>query len=279
MVKNTGVPYEKLTKWIIEQISKESGVNTIRIERDINLQGRDAVHQIDVLWEFDVGGIRYTTIIQAKDWWTRRVDQGKLMQFKCVLNDLPGQPRGIVIARKGFQKGAREYAENNGIEIFELREPTEKDWDGRWKLFYIKMHKYQPIFENVRLIQDEQWNLQEVKRLERSVDEAPVITVSDELIFYDGTDAEITNALELLNSMVPKGFEELPPADFTYTFNEPTFVKTNDPQVRAKVKSVEVTISKKLEIFEYQLDAEDFVGYILKNVISGDVKTFPKRGL
>ena len=110
MAKNTGIPYEALTKWIIEQISLESGVHTTKIEHDVDLQGRDAVHQIDVLWEFEVGGFKYTTVIQAKDWITQKVDQGKLLQFKCVLADLPNQPRGLVVARKGFQSGAIEFA-------------------------------------------------------------------------------------------------------------------------------------------------------------------------
>lgn len=111
MAKNTGIPYELLAKGIIEQLSKESGVHTTRLEHNVDLKGKDLTHQIDVLWEFEAGGIKYTTIVQAKDWATQRVDQGKLLQFKAILDDLPGQPRGLVIARKGFQSGAIEFAE------------------------------------------------------------------------------------------------------------------------------------------------------------------------
>jgi hypothetical protein len=276
MVKNTGKPYELLTKWIIEQLSEESGVNTIRIEHDVNLQGRDAVHQIDVLWEFEVGGFNYTTIIQAKDWWTRNIDQGKLIQFKGVLDDLPGQPRGIMVARKGFQKGAREFADKNKILIYELREPTEKDWDGRFKLFHINVNIVTPHFEDIKLNFDDCWNEQEFKKLRHLISEAPKI-ISDNLIFYDEAGVEITNALKLFTSLTPPKLEELPPTNVTHSFDKPTFVKTQDPRIRAKVNSVEVTISKQVKTIEYQLDGADFVGYILKNVLRGDVTTFPKR--
>lgn len=278
MAKNTGIPYEALTKWIIEQISLESGVHTTKLEHDVDLQGRDAIHQIDVLWEFEVGGFKYTTIIQAKDWATQRVDQGKLLQFKCILADLPNQPRGLVVARKGFQSGAIEFAKRNGILIYELREPTEADWNGRMKTFNIKANVYTPHFTNIKLIQDTDWNIQELKRSNLLPSEALKIGVSDDLTFYDENGEEITNALILFNSLVPEGFNELPPTKIVYQFDRPTFVKTLNPQVRAKIESIEVMISKTLEAIEYLLEGEDFVGYVLKNVLDeDDVKTFPKR--
>lgn len=242
------------------------------------MQGRDAVHQIDVLWEFEVGGFKYTTVIQAKDWITQKVDQGKLLQFKCVLADLPNQPRGLVVARKGFQSGAIEFAKKNGILIYELREPNEADWNGRMRTFNIKANEYTPNFTDIKLIQDTDWNVQELLRLNRLPKEAPKIDVSDDLIFQDMNGVEVTTALILFNSLVPEGFDELPRTKITYQFDKPTFIKTLDPQIRAKLESIEVKISKTLETKEYQLKGEDFVGYILKNVLDDDdVKTFPKR--
>jgi uncharacterized protein (UPF0297 family) len=118
------------------------------------------------------------------------------------------------------------------------------------------------------------WNIQECKR--RSLSKAPEIGFGDKTKFYDENGVEITTALVLLNSFVPKEFNELPPTKKTHAFEKPTFIETLDPQVKAKINSIEVTISKTLETKEYQFIA-DFVGYILKNVLSGDVKTFPKK--
>lgn len=39
-----------------------------------------------------------------------------------MLEDLPGQPKGIFVSRGGYQQGAREYARTHGILLYELRE-------------------------------------------------------------------------------------------------------------------------------------------------------------
>jgi len=61
------------------------------------------------------GGITYLTLIQAKDW-AKAVDQGEALKFKAILDDIPGQPRGLSVARSGFQTGAEEVARGNGIK-------------------------------------------------------------------------------------------------------------------------------------------------------------------
>ena len=66
--KNTGIPYERLVQHIYRQITNCSGIHTIDVQHDIVLQGKTTSHQIDVYWEFALGGISYRTIIQAKDW-------------------------------------------------------------------------------------------------------------------------------------------------------------------------------------------------------------------
>jgi Restriction endonuclease len=60
-------------------------------------------------------------VVQVKDW-MNPVNQGELFKFKGVLDDLPGRPTGIVVTRSGYQKGAREFAHEHGILIYELRE-------------------------------------------------------------------------------------------------------------------------------------------------------------
>jgi hypothetical protein len=46
----------------------QDGVTNIDVQHDVELQGKSALHQIDVYWEFEQGGIRYRTIVQCKDW-------------------------------------------------------------------------------------------------------------------------------------------------------------------------------------------------------------------
>ena len=67
----------------------------------------------------------HETIVQAKDW-SRPVEQGQLILFKGVLDDLPGQPKGIFVTRTGYQSGGREFALAHGILLYELKEADDE---------------------------------------------------------------------------------------------------------------------------------------------------------
>lgn len=276
MDENAEKSYDLFVQQIVDQIENKSGVKTIKVGRDIELQGRDATHRIDIYWEFEIGNKTYPVIIEAKSW-SNAADQEKLFQFKSVLHDLPGQPLGVLITRTGYQEKIRTYAGKNDILLYELNEPVEGDSDDRIKSFNVDMSIYTPHFADIRFIQDEEWNRQELLRLNIEFAEASRIRVvgSDELKFYDEMGSEITNALVLFNSLVPKGFEELPPKRITHTFDKPTFVKTSDPRVKMKIGAIDVTISKTLRRF--QSKGENFVEYILKNVSERKVQTIPRR--
>ncbi len=99
---NTGIPYEVLVQQIFQTIANETKADrTIDVQHNVTLQGITLRHQIDVYWEFEHLGIMHKVVVQVKDW-NKRVDQGELLKFKTVLEDLPGQPRGVVVTRKGL---------------------------------------------------------------------------------------------------------------------------------------------------------------------------------
>jgi hypothetical protein len=115
----TGQAYESLTQAIFQTILDQDAAQNIHVERDVQLKGKSTSHQIDVYWKFVLGGLTYETIVEAKDW-NKRVDQGKLLAFKTVLDDLPGQPKGIFVTRTGYQGGAKDVAAFYGIILYEL---------------------------------------------------------------------------------------------------------------------------------------------------------------
>jgi hypothetical protein len=115
------MPYEIAVQQIFQEIHDRESPKATKVERNVKVHGREAVHQIDVLWEFTVAGIRHKTIVQAKDW-SQRVKQEQLLAFRGILDDIPGQPRGVIVTRMGFQKGAKEFANAHGIRLFMLRQ-------------------------------------------------------------------------------------------------------------------------------------------------------------
>ena len=94
MSKNTGKPYEKLTQKIFSQIVNQNSVQNINVQHDVTLLGKTTSHQIDVYWEFEVGGLQYQTVIQAKDW-KNKVKKEQMLAFKGILDDLPSGTKGV----------------------------------------------------------------------------------------------------------------------------------------------------------------------------------------
>src|SRR5271170_3094022 len=105
MSDKTGNAYENLIQIIFQAILGQKKFPNLKVERNIKLKGKTARHQIDVYWKFEFGGVPYVAIVQAKDW-SKPVEQAHLLTFKAVLDDLPGQPRGIFVTRVGYQQGA-----------------------------------------------------------------------------------------------------------------------------------------------------------------------------
>jgi hypothetical protein len=141
MTDQTGKTYENLAQVVFQLIVNQTDlVRNIDVKHDVVLKGTHTSHQIDVYWKFAVGTAEYETIVQCKDH-KNSVDQGELLKFRSVLNDLAGQPKGIVVSRAGFQSGAIAYAKAHGILLHELREadypPNLGVTAGGWATFRI----------------------------------------------------------------------------------------------------------------------------------------------
>jgi Restriction endonuclease len=125
-MKRSGPEYEIVVEEIFRAIHKAHGVNLVELQRDIRIpgtttrpNGKRLRHQIDVLWKIQSGPLIYTTVIQAKNW-KNKVSIGQVLQFHKIIEDIPGQPRGIIVTTRGFQSGALDYASEHGIELFQI---------------------------------------------------------------------------------------------------------------------------------------------------------------
>ena len=122
---NIALSYELVVQSIFQEIVDQNFADTIKVRHDVTMKGRTTRHQIDVLWRFSVGGIKYTTIVQAKNW-TKPISKSAVLAFREVLNDLPHQPRGVIVTKTGFQSGAKSLANKYGIKLFLLRQSIPK---------------------------------------------------------------------------------------------------------------------------------------------------------
>ncbi len=123
---NANTEYELFTREVYRQLSAYHHTCFTKVQHNIKLKGRSGCeHQIDVYWEYVKDGIRHRVAIECKNY-NKRVPKEKVSAFHGTLVDLD-DVKGIMVSKKGFQKGAKQFAEHYGISLKELREPEGEE--------------------------------------------------------------------------------------------------------------------------------------------------------
>jgi hypothetical protein len=280
MSKNTGIPYEILTQQIFQALHDQSQIKNIQVQQNVKLKGKTLEHQIDVYWEYELGGIVYCAVVQAKDW-GQAVTQNQLLAFKAILDDLPGQPRGIFVTRTGYQIGARTYAEANGIKLYELREPTEKDVESRIMSFHMRVSVFSPKSSNIEPIFDQAWAVAERERRGFGPDEIVEIKAGgfeDQLFLLNEAGEKLGSFHSVIQSMFPPPYVELPVTAKEHLFTTPTYLSTGNVRFpRTKLLGIRATISVECQNQETILKGEDFVCFVMHDVISKETTLIDKK--
>lgn len=111
----------------------------VTVTRDARLVGKSgAPRQVDVLISHKQGLVEHFTVVECK-YWNTRVKRQNVDELVVTVRDV-GASRGVMFSTKGFQKGAVTQARFDNIELFKLREPTDKEWGspGRHVDFYLQ---------------------------------------------------------------------------------------------------------------------------------------------
>jgi hypothetical protein len=280
MSKNTGIPYEILTQQIFQALHDQDQVKNIKVQHNVELQGKTLKHQIDVYWEYELGGVVYRAIVQAKDW-GQAVTQNQLLAFKAILDDLPGQPRGIFVTRTGYQSGAEQFAKANGIVLYELRVPTEEDMKGKVMTIKLRTHAFAQHSSDVEPLFDQTWVVAEAQKLGLGPNENLPISASglgDQLLLLDEAGQQVCTFHDVLKTMFPAEYVELPPTVKEHLFSSPTFMPTNNARFpRIKLRGIRAVIAVERQDQEMILNGEDFIGFIMHEVIGDKTRLIDKQ--
>jgi len=275
--KNTGKPYEALTEAVFTRLLAQQKL--VDLARDTKIAGKSGTsHQIDVSFSFDVAGTRYLTIIQCKDW-ASAVKQEQVLAFHGVLGDIAGQPRGIMVSRSGFQEGARTFADHHGIQLYELREPKDEDWDGLIQTIEMTANLDVPEFRNTRCNPHEAWVKAQLvehnlKGITFNASNAGVIPGVTKATFESGADC---NLRTVLNGHLPAE-----PCDWTpITWEPPEPLYIEAPKVpfgRIRIATItsEARITRHSELWTFKLD--HLVAYCFKDVLAGTSQFLDDQG-
>jgi len=161
-------------------------------------------------------------------------------------------PRGIIVARSGFQEGARRLARTSGIVLYELREPNEDDLDGRVREVDFTFASYHSSTTDIQLVHDEGWRISESVRL--GLEEAPRLVFSmepDDAQLFDERSNQLGTVKQITDSCYADGIQELEPTRVRHEFDKPTFVATGHPDFpRLKLTAIEATIATQSLVHE-----------------------------
>ena len=119
---NPNTEYERFTQEVYRQLSNYQHLSIIDVQHNKKLNGRSGCeHQIDIYWEYEKNGVAHRVAIECKNY-NKRLSKDKVCAFQSILVDLDGV-EGIMVSKRGFQKGAKQFAEYYGISLKELRSP------------------------------------------------------------------------------------------------------------------------------------------------------------
>lgn len=126
-----GTEFEQFSKELYEEILGQHDLKNLKVQHDVSLKGATGQsHQIDVYWEFLLGGITHKVAVECKDY-TSPVSVGRIRDFAAALDDIGGI-KGIFLTKVGYQAGAKVFAQGKGIALKTVKSEdiTVEDFKG-----------------------------------------------------------------------------------------------------------------------------------------------------
>ncbi|AUX22826.1 uncharacterized protein SOCEGT47_033390 [Sorangium cellulosum] len=112
-----------------ELIANMHKTGDVSVQRDVKLTGvRGVPRQIDVLVTHKRGPYEFKTIIECK-YWNAKIKRSHVDAMVTAIQDL-NVSKGVFFTTKGYQSGAKKLAKSAGIDIFVVRELTDREWGG-----------------------------------------------------------------------------------------------------------------------------------------------------
>lgn len=105
---------------VYQQLLDIQGNKTL-VARDVKISGREgSTYQIDVYYEFEMAGIRHRVAVECKKR-SRPLERDSVLAFHAKIHECC-LSHGVIVSSCGFQKGAREFAEQNNVTLMDYSE-------------------------------------------------------------------------------------------------------------------------------------------------------------
>ncbi len=257
----TSREYELFTQIVYQALVRE--VPDTRVEHDVQLSDPSGVeHQVDVYLEFKIAGHVYRTIIECKQW-TRMVDVGPVTDFYGLIQSL-GVEKGIMVSKLGFSDPAREFAHARGIDLVQLRKPSEEDLERRIKRMVVRVSFYIPEIADVAL-----------EPATAAVSSRDLAVNTGEARIVDAGSGREETLQSVLQRTLPKGWPEdwqtvtIPLGAGTVLAVGGERIPVSELRFRARFHRADEQVL---------LDGEAIVRAILRDVFTGEIRTVRRVG-
>ena len=275
--------YELLVREIYQQMLDQDQAQNVVVQHNVQKQGRATSHQIDVYWEFCLGGVTHKVAVQAKRW-KNPIRKGDVLTFKGVLEDLPGTI-GITVTSSRYQRGAVDVAKASGIMICNLQENLGSPvcvYPGATLTIMMKGFLKAPDGSHLDMLAEVAQKIPAVSDLSLKADSSwhqandplpepmTLVNVPQPVQFYDQDGKELITLTRILGGFYEEMHREgQMSARKTHRFENPTFVKLVDPPFTIKEESLSATVVFTPKITEIVFKAPNVAVFILKNLHSG----------
>lgn len=263
--------YEELTRTLVETFARVTGVQTTRLERNVELPGAATVNRIDVVWEFRNGsGAPFRVLFECRSY-ASRITQQALHSWRSVVDDSASSELttvGVMVTTTGYQSGAQRVAETYGIIICELRAPTAKDLANRVSRVEITIL---PRFTRIT-----DFNLVPTQMLSTSMTMSGPL--SEFLIEHpDGTSVSVQELL-LDGELSIAGDPPMPAHRVARAFDPPLVLKQIDSPI-ALVEEISATVEEVgSEPIAIVVGALERVAWMVADTINGSDVWFARDG-
>ena len=269
---NKDTDYEKLAQEIYQTLINNQSL-TIDVQHNKKIKGKASEHQIDVYWEYNIAGVTHKVAIECKNY-NSSIPIGKVRDFYAVLSDI-GNINGIMVTKKGYQRGAKEFAEHYGINLMIIRKPIKKDWHRRTKTINIDMQMTSHNVTERQPLIDEEWARANFKEEELKDLKAQIEGKTDEIWIIDSNDKKIKNFHQLENEL-PIDNKETTELKYFFTFDDGYILTNNIGKV--KLKGVRFTYNVNIKRTKIVIDGQKFAKAIMKDALSGKIVFLDKNG-
>ena len=145
--------YEIRAAALYQVLGEATGAKIAGYGATCRVEGKSGTrHQIDVLVEQSNGLQTIRTAIECK-FWNKKVPQSVVSNLVTTLDDT-GIEKGVIVSKEGFTSGAVALAKRYNIGLVEMREPLDKDWEGRIRTVHFRMIISAPEFSDIEIVQN-----------------------------------------------------------------------------------------------------------------------------